>query len=278
MLHTGLSPLAHGVIFAPPEPKIALAHLKFEEVELIPQQILLSEGIAMNYVYLIQHGLVSLLRSMQDGATVEVGVVGRNGFAGVEIALGSNTSRFEGVVQIGGSALRIGARTFRDELTRSRILQSHLRNCAYDLLVQISRTAACNARHTIKKRLASWILKARDRTGEDALPMSHELLSTILGTRRAGITVALGKLRSAGLISNNLGRIAILDAAGLEAVACRCYGVMQDNVPEVFTVGAAADVERKLTIDPGDLSSIAPERFDPSAYYPAPENHDISRR
>jgi CRP-like cAMP-binding protein len=279
MLHTSLHPLERGVLFAPPELEVSLAHLKFDEVELIPQQTLLSEGMPMDYIYLIQHGLVSLLRSMQDGATIEVGLVGRNGFAGVEIALGSNTSRFEGVVQIGGSALRIRARTLRDELVRSRVLQSHLLHCAHALVIQISRTAACNARHTIKRRLASWILKARDRTGEDALPISHELLSTILGTRRAGITVALGKLRSAGFISNDLGRIAILDGAGLEAVACECYRVIHGDVRQVLTVGTApANVEKTVTADPGYLSSIADERSDPSAFRPVTENHNASRR
>jgi hypothetical protein len=133
----------------------------------------------VDYIYLIQSGLVSLLRSMEDGATVEVGLVGRDGFAGLEIVLGSNTSRFQGVVQVGGSALRIRARMLREELARNHVLRNHLLDQAQALLVKISQTAACNSRHTVKQRLARWMLLASDYIGEDVLPVSHELLSTI---------------------------------------------------------------------------------------------------
>jgi CRP-like cAMP-binding protein len=239
MLQTSPHSLGNGLISLPLPAEAALARLKHDEVELIPQQILLREAVPLDYIYLVRRGLVSLLRSMQDGATVEVGLVGRNGLAGVEIALGSDTSHFDGVVQIGGSAWRIRARTLRDELARNHVLRSHLLDRAHSLVIQIAQTAACNVRHTIKRRLARWILMARDNLGEDVLPISHELLSAILGTRRAGITEALGELRSAGLISNNLGRIAILDGTGLEAVACECYEAVQGDLQELLTVGTA---------------------------------------
>ena len=92
MLHTSPHSLGDSLVSVPPPAEVALARLKHDEVELIPQQILLSEGMPIDYIYLIQRGLVSLLRSMENGATVEVGRVGRKGFAGAEIALGSNTS------------------------------------------------------------------------------------------------------------------------------------------------------------------------------------------
>ena len=117
MLHTSPHQLRGSVLSARLGSEGTLGQLKFDEVELMPRQILLSEGMPVDYIYLIQSGLVSLLRSMEDGATVEVGLVGRDGFAGLEIVLGSNTSRFQGVVQIGGSALRIRARTLREPET-----------------------------------------------------------------------------------------------------------------------------------------------------------------
>jgi len=241
MLHTSLHSLGDSLVSVPPPVEVALARLKHDEVELIPQQILLSEGMPIDYIYLIRRGLVSLLRSMENGATVEVGRVGRKGFAGAEIALGSNTARFEGVVQLGGSAVRIRARMLREELARCHVLRSYLLDRAQALLIQVSQSAACNVRHTIKRRLARWILMARDNVGEDVLPISHELLSTILGTRRAGITEALGELKSAGLIGNDLGRIAIRDGAGLEAVACECYEVVHGDVRQLLTVGTTPD-------------------------------------
>ena len=238
MLHTSPHQVGGSVLSTQLGSEDTLGHLKFDEVELMPRQILLSEGMPIDYIYLIQSGLVSLLRSMEDGATVEVGLVGRDGFAGLEIVLGSNTSRFQGVVQIGGSALRIRARTLREELARNHVLRSHLLGQAQALLVKISQTAACNVRHTVKRRLARWMLLASDYMGEDALPVSHELLSTILGARRAGITAAMGRLRNAGLIRNDLSRITILDGDGLEAVACECYWLELD-VRQLLTGGPA---------------------------------------
>jgi len=259
MLHKSLHSLGDSLVSVPPPAEVALARLKHDEVELIPQQILLSEGMPIDYIYLIQRGLVSLLRSMQNGATVEVGRVGRKGFAGAEIALGSNTSRFEAVVQIGGSAVRIRARTLREELARNHVLRSYLLDRAQALLIQVSQSAACNVRHTIKRRLARWILMARDNVGADVLPISHELLSTILGTRRAGITEALGELKSAGLIGNDLGRIAIRDGAGLEAVACECYEVIQGDVRQLLIVGTTPDrleTPHRPSIQPAVISPL----------------------
>jgi len=259
MLHTSLQSLGDSLVSVPAPVEVALAHLKHDEVELIPQQILLSEGMPIDYIYLIQRGLVSLLRSMQNGATVEVGYVGRKGLVGVEIALGSNTSRFEGVVQIGGSAVRIRARILRQELARNHELRSYLLHRAQALLIQVSQSAACNVRHTIKRRLARWILMARDNADADVLPISHELLSTILGTRRAGITEALGELKSAGLIGNDLGRIAIRDGAGLGAVACECYKVIQGDVRQLLTLGMAPDrleTPHRPSTQPADISPL----------------------
>jgi len=264
MLHKSLYSLGDSLVSVPLPAEVSLAHLKLahlkhDEVELIPQQILLCEGMPIDYIYLIQRGLVSLLRSMQNGATVEVGYVGRKGFAGVEIALGGNTSRFESVVQIGGSAVRIPARILRQELARSPDLRSYMLDRAQALVIQVSQSAACNVRHTIKRRLARWILMARDNVEADVLPMSHELLSMILGTRRAGITEALGELKSAGLIGNDLGRIAIRDGAGLEAVACECYKVIQGDVRQLLTLGTAPDrleTPHRPSIQPADISPL----------------------
>jgi CRP-like cAMP-binding protein len=259
MLHMSPHSLGDSLVSGSPPAEVALARLMHDEVELIPQKILLSLGMPMDYIYLIQRGLVSLLRSMENGATVEVGRAGRNGVVGAEIALGSNTSRFEGVVQIGGSAVRIRARMLREELARNHVLRSYLLDRAQALLIQVSQSAACNVRHTIKRRLARWILLAGDNMGADILPISHELLSTILGNRRAGITEALGELKSAGLISNDLGRIAIRDGAGLEAVACECYEAIQGDVRQLLTVGTVPDrfeTPHRLSIQPTDISPL----------------------
>ena len=117
----------------------------------------------------------------------------------------------------------------RAELARSPVLSARLLRYAQALFAQVSQTAACNGRHTVHERLARWLLMARDRIDDNIVPLSHELLSMMLGTRRPGITVALGAFRQAGLIHNRHGKIEILDRPGLEAASCECYGVVREE-------------------------------------------------
>jgi CRP-like cAMP-binding protein len=164
--------------------------------------------------------MVSLVRPMSDGTMAEVGIVGREGFVGLAVVLGGDRGGIQGMVLIPGSALAIPTAALRKEVDQCPVLAARLLRYSEALLIQISQTAACNGRHTIQERLARWLLMARDRIDDDDIPLSHELLSMMLGTRRAGITVALGILKTAGLIANRRGIIRILDNVGLEAAAC----------------------------------------------------------
>jgi CRP-like cAMP-binding protein len=178
--------------------------------------------------------MVSLVKPMSDGTMVEVGIVGREGFVGLALVLGGNSGGIQEMVQIAGSALMIPSRTLLEEVERCPTLAARLLRYGQALLIQVSQTAACNGRHTIQERLARWLLMARDRIDDDAVPLSHELLSMMLGARRAGITVALGIFRSAGLIANAQGKIKILDEKGLEAAACECYRVVREEVERLL--------------------------------------------
>jgi len=212
-------------------PKNELSRLmpKLEPVEMTFRQILSPAEKPAEHVYFPQRGMVSLVKPMQDGALVEVGLVGREGFVGVAAVLGSDSHAVEQMVQIAGAALRIGVHPLREELARSPVLSARLLRYAQALFAQISQTAACNGRHTVQERLARWLLMARDRIDNNVVPLSHELLSMMLGTRRPGITVALGAFRQAGLLHNTHGKIEILDRPGLEAAACECYGVVREE-------------------------------------------------
>jgi CRP-like cAMP-binding protein len=202
---------------------------KLEPVELTFRQILAPATKPTEHVYFPQAGMVSLVKPMQDGALVEVGLVGREGFVGIAAVLGGDSHAVEQMVQIAGTALRISVNPLRKELARSPVLSARLFRYAQALFAQVSQTAACNGRHTVQERLARWLLMARDRIDNDIVPLSHELLSMMLGTRRPGITVALGAFRQAGLVHNTHGKIEILDRPGLEAAACECYGVVREE-------------------------------------------------
>jgi CRP-like cAMP-binding protein len=127
------------------------------------------------------------------------------------------------MVQLAGSALRIDADALRREAARSSALSRRLLRFTHALHVQVTQSAACNGRHTLEERLARWLLVTRDRADSNVVPLTHEFLGMMLGARRAGVTVAVGALKAAGLVRTSTGRITILNQAGLEAASCECY-------------------------------------------------------
>jgi CRP-like cAMP-binding protein len=203
------------------------AHL--ETVSLSQRQTLSTPGTPIDQVYFPQEGMVSLVQPLENGTTIEVGMIGNEGLVGTPVLLGADSSPLEAMVQIPGSALRMPATAFREEVGRRAGLLGVLLRYVQALHVQVSLTAACNGQHTVPERLARWLLTAHDRSPNDQLPLSHDFLSQMLGVRRAGVTVALGTLKVAGLISNSHARVHILDRPGLEAASCECYATVRNE-------------------------------------------------
>ncbi len=200
-----------------------------EEVELTRRQCLLMPATRIDHVYFLQQGMVSLVQPLQDGAMVELALVGREGFIGIAVVLGSATTPSEAMVQIPGPALRLRASVLREEIGRSPFLLALLLRYVLALHAQVSQAVACNGRHAAQARLARWLLAARDRIESDEIALSHEFLAQMLGMRRASVTVAAGALKAAGLIRNSPGHITILDAEGLETAACECYRTVREE-------------------------------------------------
>jgi CRP-like cAMP-binding protein len=202
-------------------------HLK--PVPLPHKQILSKADTRIDHVYFPQEGMVSLVQPLENGAMIEVGMIGNEGLVGVPVLLGADTSPLEAMVQIPGSALRMEASAFRQEMGRRTALVGLLLRYVQALHIQVSLSAACNGRHTLPERLARWLLTARDRATSDRMPLSHEFLSMMLGVRRAGVTVAVGTLKAAGLIHHTHGQVTILDRQGLEAASCECYRTVREE-------------------------------------------------
>jgi CRP-like cAMP-binding protein len=203
------------------------AHL--EPVPLPHKQTLSNPNTPIDHVYFPQEGMVSLVQPLENGAMIEIGMIGNEGFVGAPVLLGADTSPLEAMVQIPGSALRMQASVLREEARRSSALLGLLLRYVQALHIQVSLSAACNGRHTLPERLARWLLTARDRATSDRMPLSHEFLSMMLGVRRAGVTVALGTLKAAGLIRNTHGQVTVIDRQGLEAASCECYGTVRNE-------------------------------------------------
>jgi len=195
-------------------------------VPLTQRRVLQHAGFPIEYVYFIEEGLVSALAKADDCDAVEVGLIGRDGIVGNTVILGAQTSTFCYFVQIGGSALRIGVEDLNRVLPELPRLRQALQGYMHLSLVQSAQTAACSLRHPCEQRLASWLLMARDRSDKDQLLITQDLLARSLGVRRPTVSEALKSLQQRGVFVKDRGWIRILDRAGLERIACRCYRTM----------------------------------------------------
>jgi CRP-like cAMP-binding protein len=175
------------------------------------------------YAYFPEEGLASVVVSMENGATVEVGVIGRDGVVGLPLLLGADTMPGQTYIQIPGSGFRIEARTLKDAFERSGELRRHLHKYLMANLVQSAQNAACNRLHNITERLGRWLLTCHDRVVSDRMPLTQEFLAAMLGTPRTTVTLAAGSLHQAGLIDYSRGQVTIKDRRGLEDAACECY-------------------------------------------------------
>ena len=189
--------------------------------------VLYEPGDPIQHVYFPNNCVVSLLTLVEGERALEVGLVGREGMVGVSLALGSGVSPVRALVQGAGTAMRMKAARFRQELRKSLPLQSAVHRYANALMVQVSQTAACNRFHMADARLARWLLMMRDRGRSSHIHLTHEFLSAMLGVRREGVTVAAGKLQAAGLIQYSRGNIRILDHQGLVSASCACYDIVR---------------------------------------------------
>jgi CRP-like cAMP-binding protein len=178
------------------------------------------------YAYFPEDGLASVVLSMADGTTVEVGVIGRDGVVGLPMLLGAERVPGETFIQVEGSGFRIDAQILKQEFERPSELRSHLQKYVLANLVQSAQNAACNRLHPIAERLAKWVLTCHDRIESDRMPLTHEFLAQMLGAPRTTVTLAAGMLHEAGLIDYSRGHVTIKNRAGLEKAVCECYGVV----------------------------------------------------
>jgi CRP-like cAMP-binding protein len=222
------------ILLALPPEDLARLRPALEPVELPLKQTLFAPGEPIEAAWFVESGAVSLLAHMEDGSLVEVGVTGREGMVGMPLVLGADTSSTLALVEMPGTALRLRAPALREALEASPALRRLLLRYALAFHGQVAWTAACNARHVIEQRLARWLLVAHDQMDGDDLPLTHEVLSQMLGVRRQGVTVAAGILQKAGLIRIGRGQVSVLDRTGLEAAACECYGESRREFERLF--------------------------------------------
>jgi CRP-like cAMP-binding protein len=232
MLHHPAS-IRNGLLRSLPAEVLASLQPHLHVVRLPRRAILEESDTRPGAIYFIEEGMAAMLARTQADGQVEVGIIGRSGLIGVPALLGTLRAPYRCQVEVEGTALQIGAPALTHAMEEHDALRHMLMNYVQALLVQNSQTAMCNIRHTLLHRLARWLLLARDRLDSDLIPLTHELLSMMLGVRRAGITAALAQLEVAGALRKSRGTILIADPVELERHACECYRIIADEFARV---------------------------------------------
>ena len=200
-------------------------HAHMERVPLSFAEVLYEPGDTLREVYFVNDGIVSLLSRVENGAGLEVGMVGNEGMVGLSVFLGADTTFCRAMVQATGSAMRMNADWFQKDLRQTGPLQRLLNRYTYALLIQAALSATCSRFHRVEPRLARWLLMVHDRIPFDEVRVTQEFISSLLGVRRERLTEAASALQKRNLIRYSRGHIQILDRVGLEAASCTCYGI-----------------------------------------------------
>ena len=195
-----------------------------DHVALTLHDILAEVGEQIRYVYFPTSGLISLTLKLDNGAPLEVGIIGNEGMLGSFLTLGVSVSPQHAIVQGAGMALRMNVATFQRHCRENANLRERLAHYVYASMRQLAQMSVCSRYHQVEARLARQLLMSRDRVGENELHLTHEFLASTLGVRRVGITQAAQELQARGLIRYSRGDITITDGAGLETRSCECYG------------------------------------------------------
>ena len=221
------TPVRNRLLASLPPDALAALMPKLIPVALAIRQPLYNTDTAIEAVYFVESGMISLVATLDDGMQAEVGVIGREGMLGIALLSGAETSFIDSIVQLTGTALRMSVRDFRHEWEGNAAFRTLLLRYNEALHAQVMQTAACNGHHGLEQRLARWLLMAHDRADGNELPLTQDFMAMMLGVHRPSITVTAGILQRAGLIRYAAGRVTVLDRASLEAASCECYGAVQ---------------------------------------------------
>lgn len=225
MLELPHSSVRNRLLAALPPGDFALIRPRLEPVSLSQSEVIIQAHAPIEHIYFLEAGVTSVVTRTERGRRIEIGLVGRDGFAGVPVLLGTDRTPHETFMQIGGSALRLGTDAFRHVLEQSPALQKLLLRFVQVFHLQTAQTAACNGSHSVGRRLARWLLMCHDRVDGDELPLTHEFIAVMLAVRRPGVTEALQMLEAEQAIRAERRNIVVLDRRKLEVTAGDGYGV-----------------------------------------------------
>jgi CRP-like cAMP-binding protein len=201
-----------------------------ERIACPRELILLDADSPLDHVYFPDIGVISVLAVYSDGNIIEMATIGREGFAGMQAIFGSKNSSVQLLVQIPGSAAKMPRAAFMRAMQSMPSFRGLMYAYVQAFLEQVMVSVACNGAHSLKQRLARWLLMMRDRTDDDTLPITQSLLAEMLGVQRPTITNTARELELAGLIERGRRQVTLLDRQGLAKVSCECYQLVRARV------------------------------------------------
>jgi CRP-like cAMP-binding protein len=229
------SPNQNHLLAALPTEEFERLSPHLEAVALPLGEFLYEPGEQLQHAYFPTTAIVSLHYVMENGSSAEFAGVGNEGVVGISLFMGGDTTSSSAVVQTAGHAYRLQGKLLMGEFKRAGLMQRLLLRYSQALMTQMSQTAVCNRHHSIEQQLCRWLLLTLDRLPSNDLIMTQELVASMLGVRREGITEAAGNLQRAGIISYRRGHIAVLDRAGLESHVCECYAVVKKDLHRLLS-------------------------------------------
>ena len=226
--------IANQLLLSLPEASLARLRPRLEPFDLKPREVLVHVDGPIKYLYFVNRGLVSLVKTMRDGRTVEIEAVGYEGITDPNALFGVDSAILESVVQIPGTAFRISRDFLKETIASDETLRSQLQKYLQYTIGQLAQTAACNRLHAIEERCCRWLLIAHDSARANHFALTHEFLAMMLGVQRSGVSIAANFLKKAGLIDYARGYVMILNRPGLEEAACECYSALRDAHDRLF--------------------------------------------
>jgi CRP-like cAMP-binding protein len=200
---------------------------ELKETALTFGEVLYEPGDTIKHVYFPNDSIISLLSAMSERSTLEVGMVGNEGMAGLSVFMGVNTSSTRAIVQGAGSAMIMTSTAIRKEANRLGTFHQLIHRYSQSVHSQVSQSSACNRFHSVDSRLARWLMMTSDRLGTNEFRLTQEFMSNMLGVRREGVNKSAGALQTAKLIRYSRGMISILNRPRLQTKACECYAIIK---------------------------------------------------
>ena len=218
------------ILSALPEEEYGRIAPHLELVNLQKGESISASGDAIEYVYLPESGLISLLSTTEAGSTIEVAMVGKEGIVGLPVILKNRFSPYIVTVRDPAEAFRVKAEIFQEEFDKQQVLHELVLRYLNVMITQISQSSICNRFHTLEATLSRWLLTVHDQINSNTLYLTQQVISQALGVPRTGVTVAAGALQTAGAIRYSRGKIIILDRMRLESHSCECYRIIRDEL------------------------------------------------